>query len=55
MEEKEFESLERGNIIKNKGSGESYVVTGNYGKCGVMILKAILAMNPSEWEKVEKE
>lgn len=51
---KNFYKLKRGDIVKNKGSGESYIVDGNYGN-KIILIKTILVMNPSEWEKVPRE
>ncbi len=52
MKEEDFEKLKRGDIVKNRGSHKSYLVTGNYGISGVVLVRTMLAMNPGEWDKL---
>ena len=54
MKDDEFEALERGDIIRNKQSYNSYVVCSNLGKHNIVGVRTILATNPPEWEKVLK-
>lgn len=48
-----LDELEIGDIVQHKGSGNSYVVVGNYGTF-VTAVKEQNIMNPVEWVKVIK-
>ncbi len=52
MDEEKFKDLQRGDIIKNRGSHKSYVITNNYGKIGIVAVRTLLATNAGEWDKV---
>ncbi len=55
MNDVEFESLERGDIIRHKGNRSlSYVVDTNMGKHNIIGVRTVLATNPDEWEKITK-
>ncbi len=52
MTPQEFSKLVPGNIIQNLGSGNGYIVIENLGTFGIVCVKSLVAMSPSEWEKV---
>ncbi len=52
MNKEELNKLERGNIVRSKANGTSYVVTGNYGGRVTAVRTADLT-NPSEWELLQ--
>lgn len=45
---KDFSNLQRGDIVRNIGSGESYVVDANYGDYCIA-MRSVHMSNPSEW------
>ena len=47
-----IKDLERGDIIRHKGTGKSYVVTANYGTT-VIAVDTYQVSNPDEWLLVE--
>jgi len=52
MKVEEMKNLKRGDIVKNDGSGNSYVVTANYGD-RITAVRTVDITNPSEWQKVK--
>ena len=54
MTEDQFRKLKRGDIVRNKGSADSYVVTSHYGDRVTAVRTADLT-NPSEWLLIEPE
>jgi hypothetical protein len=53
MTQEEFEHLEQGDIVRHMDSGDSMVVTANYGKRVTAVRTADLS-NPDEWKLVIK-
>ena len=56
MNEIEIESLDelqRGDIVRHKESGRSYIVDANYSEY-VIAMGTMHISNPSEWVKIEK-
>ena len=51
MEDKDFKTLKRGDVVQHIASPEQYVVMGNYGS-HVIAVKTIHMMNPSEWDLI---
>ena len=49
MTSEEMRDLERGDIVRIKGSGISFVVDGNYDS-HVIVVRTMEMTNPSEWE-----
>lgn len=47
-----FEDIEIGKIIRSKLTGESYLITGNYGDRATAV-RTIDITNPDEWEIVQ--
>ena len=47
----ELTQLRAGDVIRNNGSANSYIVTANYGN-RVTAVKTIDITNPIEWTKV---
>lgn len=47
----DLSSLTPGTIVRNVGSGQVYIVTGNYGK-RVTAVRTVDITNPPEWEVV---
>lgn len=54
MTKEEFKKLKRGDVVRNIGSENVYVVTGNYGEYSTFV-NTIVAYNHTEWEIIEKE
>lgn len=52
MDEKTFERLERGDMIKHIADHRVFVVTGNYGS-RITAVTSVDLTNPSEWKLVE--
>lgn len=53
MSKIEFENLRRGDIIRNIGSGESYVIEQQYDIPAKFIaVHTVTVTNPDEWELV---
>ncbi len=50
--EKSMTDFKRGRVVRNTLSGESYVVTGNYGDHALAV-RTVDISNPAEWEIVE--
>lgn len=50
----QFDNLKPGDRVINTGSKETYDVLKNLNSGRVMLVKAIDATNPSEWELVVK-
>jgi hypothetical protein len=46
-------SFERGDIIRNKGTGQSYVVIGTVDG-HVVAARTVEVSNPMEWESIER-
>lgn len=46
-----FAHIQPGTLIRNKGSGNVYIVTEAHGN-KLVVVRTILVMNPSEWEIV---
>lgn len=51
MTKKEMNSLKRGDIVRGRVSGISFVVTGNYGD-RVTAVRSVDLTSPSEWDIV---
>lgn len=51
MTPEQFCQLKQGDIVRGKLSGESYVVTANYGDYVIAVRTAHLAQ-PSEWDLI---
>lgn len=49
-----IKELERGDIIRHNGSGNSYVITSVYGEYAIAV-DTIHVSNPNEWSIVEKK
>jgi hypothetical protein len=49
MTPEQFKKLRAGDIVRGKRSGETYVVTGNYGKRVTAVRTADLT-HPDEWD-----
>jgi hypothetical protein len=47
----EMRQLQPGDIVRGKGSSQSYVVTANYGS-RVTAVRTVDLTNPSEWDLV---
>lgn len=47
-----FQDLQRGAIIKNRGSERVYVVTGNYGDRAIAVA-TVDVTHLSEWDRFE--
>ena len=45
----DISSLDRGDVIQNRGSGLTYVVIANYGDRAVAV-RTLTVTNPDEWE-----
>jgi hypothetical protein len=52
MTPEEMINLERGDLVRLKGSGTSFVVTEQHG-VRVTVVRTMEMSNPAEWEKVE--
>ena len=48
-----FESLQPGTIVQNIGSGNSYVITENFGQYAIAV-RTICVQNLNEWKIVDK-
>ena len=44
----EFEDLRIGDIVRNKASGEGYIITANYGN-RITAVRTVDIINPDEW------
>ena len=53
MTEDEMRKLIDGDIVRHRGSGEPYIVTGNFGQTVTAVRQAHIT-NPDEWEVVVK-
>ncbi|HEY9764608.1 MAG TPA: hypothetical protein V6D07_18925 [Trichocoleus sp.] len=53
MNREEFKSLGPGDIVEGLSSGETYIVSANYGD-RVTAVKTVDLTNPSEWKVVLK-
>lgn len=47
-----IKKLKRGDIVRHRITGNSYVIDGNYGLYAIAI-KSIQISNPNEWIKVK--
>jgi len=54
MTPKQFKALQRGDIVRNVGASESYVVTGNYGG-RITAVRSVDMTNPREWDLIDPE
>jgi hypothetical protein len=52
MTVKEFNGLKRGDIVRNTGSGNSYVIVDGIKRLGFIAVRTITVTNPFEWEVV---
>lgn len=52
MEKSEFDSLDVGDLIRAKWSGETYVVVYSAGNNTYVVNRTLTATNPSEWELI---
>lgn len=48
----QLKGLQRGDLVRHKGSGDSLVVTGNYGD-RVTAVRTVDMTNPNEWDQVD--
>jgi hypothetical protein len=53
MNKDEFENLQNGDIVQNKGTGQGYFIIGTYDGHAIAA-RAIDITNPSEWEIIQK-
>ena len=53
MNEKNWYTLNPGDIVQNLGSGKAYMII-DYRNGEYMLLDVVFASNPSEWELVKK-
>ncbi len=49
---KAIETLIRGDIVRNKGTGTTYVVEQTLGDTAIAVRTVVLS-NPTEWEKMQ--
>lgn len=49
-----IDQLKPGDVIRNRGSGAGYIVTGNYGGY-VVAIQQLTVTNPAEWLLVTNE
>lgn len=54
MTDEEFNNLKRGDIIRQADKSDSYVVDARTSY-GILAVKIMIAMNPSEWYLIKKE
>lgn len=54
MKKERFWSLLRGDIIRHKGNGETYVVLRKLPDNTYIVIREIMATNPDEWTLVGK-
>lgn len=50
MNQKQFENLQRGNLVRHKMSGNAYVVERT---APVIAIRSVLVTNPQEWNLVD--
>lgn len=50
----EFKNLRRGDIVRNIGSGDSYVIEQAYDFQKYIAVTTVTVTNPEDWEKVER-
>lgn len=50
---RDFESLERGDVIRHKIGGDSFIVDANHGD-RITAVRTIDVTNPVEWDIVRK-
>jgi hypothetical protein len=59
MEQAEFDQLERGDIIRHLGNGQSFVVEwSDIDPAGIirhLVIRSTIASNPAEWEFVPQQ
>lgn len=48
----QFKNLQQGDIVRPRWSGNSYVVTGNYGDF-VLAVRTVHMANPEEWDLIK--
>lgn len=53
MTDKEFDELKSGDIVQS-ARGQGWIVSGNYKKLGVVMVRTLLAHNSSEWKLIQK-
>ena len=53
MTNKEFESLDRGDIVRHKAGTYAYVVTETYGG-RVAAVRTVDMTNPEEWDLIKR-
>lgn len=49
MSDNDFNNLQPGNLVREDSTGTTYIVTGNFGKNGIAMVKTVLATNPVGW------
>ena len=50
----EWQQLTRGDILTHKGTGEAWVVDANWGDGRIGLVRTLLASNPPEWYRYQK-
>ena len=53
MTKESFQKLEKGDIVQNLGSGNSYVVSESFGD-KVVLIRTLIATHPSEWILIQR-
>lgn len=53
MNQKQFENLQRGNLVRHKRSGDAYVVEMTHPV--VVAIRSIQVTNPNEWNLVDQD
>lgn len=51
MNQKQFENLKRGDLVRHKGSGDAYVVEVTHP--AVIAIHSVTVTNPTEWNLVD--
>lgn len=51
MTQEELANLKRGDLVRNVGSGESYMILDTYLR--PIAVRSVTVTNPQEWEKVD--
>lgn len=51
MTDDQMRRLQPGDVVRGKGRGESYIVTGNYGERVTAVRTADIT-NPAEWDVI---
>ena len=54
MTSKEFNELREGDLIRNDGSGQAYVVVMTDKPDDKIAVRMIHATNPSEWSRIKR-